>query len=31
VETVMRPGLAHGIDQFGLVRGVEFVKEAFEK
>ena len=31
VETVMRPGLAHGIDQFGLIRGVEFIKEAFEK
>jgi phospholipase/carboxylesterase len=31
VETVMRPGLAHGIDQFGLIRGVEFIKEALEK
>lgn len=31
VETVMRPGLGHGIDQFGLIRGIEFIKEAFEK
>jgi len=31
VETVMRPGLAHGIDQFGLVRGIEFIKEVFDK
>lgn len=31
VETVMRPGLGHGIDQFGIIRGVEFIKEAFEK
>ena len=31
VETIMRPGLGHGIDQFGLIRGVEFIKEAFEK
>ena len=31
VETVLRPGLGHGIDHFGLIRGLEFVKEAFEK
>ena len=31
VETVMRPRLGHGIDQFGLIRGIEFIKEAFEK
>ena len=31
VETIMRPRLGHGIDQFGLVRGVEFIKEVFEK
>jgi phospholipase/carboxylesterase len=31
VETIMRPGLGHGIDQFGLIRGVEFIEEAFEK
>ena len=31
VETIMRPYLGHGIDQFGLVRGVEFIKEAFDK
>lgn len=31
IETVMRPGLAHGIDQFGIIRGVEFIRENFEK
>jgi phospholipase/carboxylesterase len=31
VETVMRPLLAHSIDTFGLMRGLEFIKEAFEK
>jgi phospholipase/carboxylesterase len=31
VETIMRPGLAHGIDHFGLMRGLEFTKEVFEK
>ncbi|MDI1226720.1 MAG: dienelactone hydrolase family protein [bacterium] len=31
IETVMRPGLAHGIDQFGMIRGVEFIRENFEK
>ena len=31
VETVLRPGLGHGIDQFGIIRGVQFIKEAFEK
>ncbi|MCK5554671.1 MAG: dienelactone hydrolase family protein [Alphaproteobacteria bacterium] len=30
VETVLRPDLGHGIDQSGLARGVQFVKEAFE-
>lgn len=31
VETVMRPRLGHGIDHFGLMRGLEFTKEVFEK
>jgi phospholipase/carboxylesterase len=31
VETILRPGLGHGIDQFGLIRGAQFIKEAFEK
>jgi phospholipase/carboxylesterase len=31
VETVLRPGLGHGIDQFGLIRGMQFLKEALEK
>ncbi|HYD19311.1 MAG TPA: dienelactone hydrolase family protein [Patescibacteria group bacterium] len=31
IETVMRPGLAHGIDQFGMIRGLEFIRENFEK
>ncbi|MCC7038143.1 MAG: dienelactone hydrolase family protein [Alphaproteobacteria bacterium] len=31
IETVMRPGLAHGLDQFGIIRGVEFIRENFEK
>ncbi len=31
VETVLRPVLGHGIDQFGLIRGVQFIKEVFEK
>ncbi len=30
VETVMRPGLGHGIDHFGLTRGLSFIKENFE-
>lgn len=30
VETVMRPGLGHGIDGFGLTRGLEFLKECFD-
>lgn len=29
VETVMRPDLGHGIDAFGLRRGVEFLRESF--
>jgi phospholipase/carboxylesterase len=31
IETVMRPGLAHGIDHFGVTRGLQFIKENFEK
>lgn len=31
IETAMRPGLAHGIDQFGVMRSLEFIKENFEK
>lgn len=31
VETIMRPRLAHGIDPFGLMRGVDFCNECFEK
>lgn len=31
VETVLRPGLGHGIDRFGLTRGVEFIREVFDK
>lgn len=31
VETILRPGLGHGIDGFGLMRGLEFLKENFEK
>ena len=27
IEAIMRPRLAHGIDKFGLVRGMEFCKE----
>lgn len=30
VETVMRPGLGHGIDGFGLTRGIDFVRECLE-
>lgn len=30
VEAIMRKGLAHGIDQFGLMRGLDFIKERFE-
>lgn len=30
VETIMRPGLGHGIDGFGLTRGLEFLKECFD-
>lgn len=30
VETVLRPGLGHGIDGFGLTRGLEFLKECFD-
>ncbi len=31
VETVMRPGLGHGIDAFGVMRGLDFSKEVLEK
>ncbi len=31
VETIMRPHLGHGIDPFGLMRGVDFCNECFEK
>lgn len=31
VETVLRAGLGHGIDGFGLTRGLEFIKESLEK
>ncbi|MDD9900428.1 MAG: dienelactone hydrolase family protein [Alphaproteobacteria bacterium] len=31
VETIMRPGLAHGIDAFGLQRGLNFIQENLEK
>lgn len=31
VETIMRKGLGHGIDQFGLTRGLQFLQESFEK
>lgn len=31
VETVLRPSLAHSIDQFGLIRGLQFMQEQFEK
>lgn len=31
VETVMRPGLGHGLDQFGITRSLEFVQECLEK
>lgn len=31
VETVMRPGLGHGLDPFGIDRSLQFIKEVFEK
>lgn len=31
IEEIMRPTLAHGIDQFGMTRGMQFVQESFEK
>ena len=31
VETIMRPGLGHGIDGFGLTRGLDFIKECLDK
>jgi len=31
VDAILRPGLGHGIDHFGLMRGLQFIKEAFEK
>jgi phospholipase/carboxylesterase len=31
VETILRPGLGHGIDQFGLTRGLQFIQEVLDK
>jgi len=31
VEAILRPGLGHGIDQFGLTHGLQFVKSWLEK
>ena len=31
IETIMRPGLGHGIDHFGLTRSLQFLQESFEK
>jgi phospholipase/carboxylesterase len=31
IETIMRPGLGHGIDQFGMMRSLQFIQEGFEK
>lgn len=31
VETIMRPGLGHGIDQFSMMRSLQFVQERLEK
>lgn len=31
IETLMRPGLAHGIDQMGMSRGMQFIQENLEK
>ena len=31
IETIMCPGLGHGIDQFGLTRSLQFLQESFEK
>lgn len=31
VESIMRPGLGHSIDQFGITRGLHFTQESFEK
>lgn len=31
VETVMRPNLGHGIDRFGMMRGLQFIQEVFDK
>jgi phospholipase/carboxylesterase len=30
VETILRPRLGHGIDQFSLIYGLEFIQKAFE-
>jgi phospholipase/carboxylesterase len=30
VETIMRPELGHGIDEFGLMRAVDFIKEGLD-
>lgn len=29
VETILRPGLGHGIDHFGAMRGLQFIQESF--
>jgi phospholipase/carboxylesterase len=29
VETALRPGLGHGIDPFGMTRGLQFIQESF--
>ena len=31
VEAIMRPALGHGIDQFGMIRSLQFIQEGFEK
>jgi phospholipase/carboxylesterase len=31
VETIMRPGLGHGIDEFSLMRSFEFIQEVVDK
>ena len=31
IESIMRPGLGHGIDQFGMTRGLQFTQESVEK
>jgi phospholipase/carboxylesterase len=31
VEALLRPGLGHGIDQFGFIRGLQFIQERLDK